>query len=55
MATELQSIVRLEEVPMDQRYCNNCDRQIEDEDSIGDLWFFATEGDDVVVLCRDCA
>lgn len=52
---ERQSIVRLEDVPLDQRYCNNCDRQITDEGNIGDVWWVAGPAETAMLLCRSCA
>lgn len=48
---------KLDDVPLDQRYCNNCDQQILDEGNIGDLWWDdnAAAGPCVVILCRTCA
>ncbi len=51
------STFRLADVPVDQHYCMYCDRQIVDEDDVGDLWWQELRGAGgyAVVLCGDCA
>lgn len=48
---------RLDDVPMERRFCNQCNDEIRGDDDIGDLWWEPREpgGDIAVVLCRDCA
>jgi len=48
---------RLEDVPLERRFCNHCGDEIRDDGDIGDLWWEPRPGgeDCTVVLCRDCA
>jgi hypothetical protein len=48
---------RLDDVPLSQRFCNNCDRKVTDDDAIGDLWWEGDPGPEgqATILCRNCA
>jgi hypothetical protein len=48
---------RLEHVPLDQRYCNQCGDLVRDEGGIGDLWWDGDPAGDgtATIICRDCA
>lgn len=48
---------RIDDVPLERRFCNHCNDEIRYDGDIGDVWWEADQsGQEIaVVLCRDCA